>query len=141
MPDIKFFFADASIKVPERTRLKNFIADTVARKRKKLTALSYIFCSDDYLLNINRQYLQHDYYTDIITFDLSEDAKLINGEIYISVDRVRENAKSFERTINNELHRILFHGALHLCGYNDKLKAEKLAMTKEEDRLLKLYFG
>ncbi len=140
MADIRFFFADVTIRVPERRRLREFIEAIITRKGKKPGSLNYIFCSDEYLLNINRQYLQHDYYTDIITFDLDSDPKLVTGEIYISADRVRENAKSFGSTINHELHRIMFHGILHLCGYKDKLKAEKLAMTREEDRLLKLYF-
>lgn len=141
MTDIRFFFADITILLPERRRLRRFIEETIARKRRKLVSLNYIFCSDGYLLDINRQYLQHDYYTDIITFDLDNDPKLVTGEIYISADRVRENAKAFGSTINHELHRIMFHGVLHLCGYKDKLKAEKLAMTREEDRLLKLYFN
>lgn len=141
MPDIKFFFSDRSIKIPERTRLKKFIRELLEKKGKRLQLLNYIFCSDEALLEINKTYLQHDFYTDIITFDLSEHPDIISSEIYISVDRIKENAKSLGTGEKEELHRIIFHGVLHLLGYKDKLKAEKLAMTKEEDRLLKLYFS
>ncbi len=141
MPDIRFFFADATISLPERHRLRAFIIQMLMKKRKRPGSIHFVFCSDQYLLNINRQYLQHDYYTDIITFDLSSTTHQVDAEIYISADRVRENAREFGSTIHKELHRIVFHGLLHLCGYKDKLKTEKLAMTREEDRLLKLYFS
>ncbi|MBX3240770.1 MAG: rRNA maturation RNase YbeY [Chitinophagaceae bacterium] len=141
MPDIKFFFSDRSITIPARTKLKKFIRELLEKKGKRLQLLNYIFCSDEALLEINKTYLQHDFYTDIITFDLSEYPNVISSEVYISVDRIKENAKSLGTGEKEELHRIMFHGVLHLLGYKDKLKAEKLAMTKEEDRLLKLYFS
>ena len=95
--------------------------------------MNYIFCSDKRILEINRQFLNHDYYTDIITFDLSESAQ-ITAEIYISLDRVRDNAKTQATTLQSELHRVIFHGALHLCGYGDKTKAEiKVMRGKEEE--------
>lgn len=105
-----------------------------------MSKLRFIFCSDAYLLEINRQYLQHDYYTDIITFDLGE-AGNIDGEIYISVERVKENAGLMQTSFKEELHRVIFHGVLHLCGYKDKLKSERLEMRSKEDRLLQLYFN
>lgn len=107
---------------------------------KKLS-LSYIFCDDAYLLEINQNFLQHDTYTDIITFDLSETEQELTGEIYISTDRVRENAEKFNTSYNEELHRVIFHGALHLCGFKDKTKPDKEAMRHAEDQCLSEYFG
>lgn len=102
--------------------------------------LEYIFCSDEYLLTINQRYLDHDTYTDIITFDLSEGKHLV-GEIYISVERVRANAEAFKVPFNQELHRIIFHGALHLCGFGDKSKKDKAQMTLLENKCLQEYLN
>jgi probable rRNA maturation factor len=140
IPPIHFHFLEAGLTLSDRSRLKLFIRSLFKKERKKLAGLSYIFCSDDFLLDINRQYLQHDYYTDIITFDLSEPGQPINAEIYISVERVRENARQFNSTLKQEIHRVIFHGALHLCGYRDKKKEEALLMRKMEEKYLKLYF-
>lgn len=139
-PSIQFHFL---IEVPlrERIRLKSFLPTLFRKEKKQLAELQYIFCSDPYLLDINKQYLKHNYYTDIITFDLSERGQPINAEIYISVDRVRDNARSFGNTLKNELHRVIFHGALHLCGYKDKSQQDEKLMRKMEDQYLKLYFG
>jgi rRNA maturation RNase YbeY len=103
--------------------------------------MSYVFCSDEFLLQINKDYLKHDYYTDIISFDLSlsKNSPII-GEIYISVDTIRVNAKRFETTNQQELHRVIFHGALHMCGYKDKTKKDQALMTIKEDEYLSLYF-
>lgn len=98
--------------------------------------MNYIFCSDKRILEINRQFLKHDYYTDIITFDLSESPK-ITAEIYISLDRVRDNAKTQATTLQSELHRVIFHGALHLCGYGDKTKEEVKIMRGKEEMYLR----
>ena len=136
---ISFFFQDTQIHLSERKRLKAFIAWMFKAKGKGLQSLNYIFCTDDYLLDINRKFLKHDYYTDIITFNLSDDKGEAQGEIYISVDRVRENARMVKATLKKELHRIIFHGALHLCGYTDKTKAQKDRMTAEENRYLSKY--
>lgn len=103
--------------------------------------LSYVFCTDEYLLTINRDFLQHDYYTDIITFELSEPGQPVMGEIYISIDRVRDNAKIHQESFQRELHRVIFHGALHLCGYRDKTKKEQEEMRRKENEYLKRYFG
>jgi rRNA maturation RNase YbeY len=102
--------------------------------------VNYIFCSDRYLLKINQTFLKHDYYTDIISFDLSP-GKMTQGEIFISIDRVRENAANFESSFKEELHRVIFHGALHLCGLNDKTENEKSKMRRMEEKYLKKYFG
>lgn len=127
------------VSLEERTRLKQFIISLFRREKKALAELSLIFCSDPYLLEINRQFLQHDFYTDIITFPLSDPGQPISGEIYISVDRVRENAAAFGSSIKKELHRVIFHGALHLCGYKDKSPRDQKLMRKMEDHYLALY--
>lgn len=120
--------------------LKKFICKIFALEKHNLQNLTYVFCSDKYLLEINKSHLKHNYYTDIITFDLSETPRAIIGEIYISIDRVRDNASTLDVTIREELHRVIFHGALHLCGYKDKASADAKEMRRAEDRCLKAYF-
>ena len=137
---ISFFFQDTQITLSERRRLKVFIARIFKRNGKGLDSLSYVFCTDEYLLAVNKKFLNHDYYTDIITFDLSESPKAVIGEIYISVDRVRENARQLRVTIKQELHRVIFHGVLHLCGFTDKKARDKEIIRSEEDKNLRLYF-
>lgn len=139
MSTIHFFFHQVTITLNNRSQLKNFIKTLFLSEKRNLHSLQYIFCSDEYLLEINRQYLQHDFYTDIISFELGNSSS-IEGEIYISVDRIRENAELLGKTIKEELHRVIFHGALHLCGYKDKLKKEQLDMREKEDRYLQQYF-
>jgi probable rRNA maturation factor len=134
------FSFPAKISLRERRRLKLFLVTLFKLEKAHLGELQYVFCSDAYLLDINRQFLDHDYYTDIITFDLSEPNEPINAEIYISVDRVRENAGEFKTNVAFELHRVIFHGALHLCGYRDKTAAEKKIMREMEDKYLGRYF-
>ena len=136
---VRFFFQNTSFRFSERTRLKLFIADVFNVCGKKLECLNYIFCTDDYLFKINRKYLKHNFYTDIISFDLSENSKSINGEIYISIDRIKENAKSFKINTKQEFLRVVFHGALHLCGYRDKSIKEKERMREKETELLRTY--
>ncbi len=138
--NVFFHSADAKVTLRDRVRLANFINQLFKKEGKSLGTLSYVFCSDKYLLDINREFLQHNYYTDIITFDLSTNGNQVEAEIYISVDRVRDNARSFSNTINNELHRVIFHGALHLCGYKDKAKKDQLEMRAAEDGCLGRYF-
>jgi probable rRNA maturation factor len=128
------------ISLEERTRLKQFLNGLFKKEKKPLAELSYIFCSDQRLLEINRQFLQHDFYTDIITFPLSDPGQPISGEIYISVDRVRDNAREFGNSIREELHRVIFHGALHLCGYKDKSPKDEKLMREMEDKYLALYY-
>jgi len=136
---IKFFFPAQGITLRNRNKLKDYLRSMLKKEGKKLDYLNYIFCSDDYLLEINKQYLQHDYYTDIITFDLSSDSSLIEAEIYISVDRVRDNSHKHHTTIQEEMYRVIFHGILHLCGYTDKTEGEKARMRAKEDYYLKNY--
>lgn len=136
---IKFFFSK-KVHLAERSRLKAFIERIFQNERKPLFGLNYVFCSDKELLRINQDFLHHDYYTDIITFDLSE-GPAIQGEIYISIERVRDNASKMGVSFKSELHRVVFHGALHLCGYRDKSKDEAKQMRKNEDVLLNQYFS
>ena len=140
MQVVHFFDSDKKVILRNRTRLKSFLVSLLNKEGvNEPECLSYIFCSDNYLLDINRQFLQHDFYTDIITFNLSENTQKLHGEIYISVDRVKDNADSLGVSFENELHRVIFHGALHLCGYKDKSKSQKVLMRKKEDENLKIY--
>ena len=137
---VQFFFLQQNISIRNRAALKLFISKIFKQEKRKLQNLSYIFCSDEYLLQINKASLQHDYYTDIITFDLSDSPHQITGEIYISTDRVRDNAATLGVAIKEELHRVIFHGALHLCGYKDKSPKHAKEMRAAEERCLKGYF-
>jgi rRNA maturation RNase YbeY len=136
MQKVTFHWQDRRFAFKQTKKLKSFIESIFETEGKHLDCLSYIFCSDKFLLNINKQYLQHDDYTDIITFDLSETKKEIIGEIYISVDRVKENAAKFETSQAQEMNRVLFHGALHLCGYRDKKTTEIKQIRSKEDYYL-----
>ena len=138
---VNFFFLVDRITLKDRNKLKNFIRDLFKKQGKKPETINYIFCSDQYLLAINKKYLKHNYYTDIITFDLSDNEKELKAEIYISIDRVKENARRLGLSINSELHRVIFHGSIHLCGYNDKKRKEKERMREMEDQLLDQYFN
>lgn len=134
---IYFSSADASVSLKGKKALKSIIEGLFDREGQPLRSLRYVFCSDDYLLQINRDFLQHDYYTDIITFEMADDPKAgSEGEIYISVERVKENAFSLHIPFKTELLRVIFHGALHLCGYKDKTSVDKLAMRLKEEEYL-----
>jgi probable rRNA maturation factor len=135
----KFAEQDIKSKLSNKRMLSSFIDNQIKKTTKKTAALQYVFVSDDALLQMNQQFLQHDTFTDIITFDLSESPDKIIGEIYISIDRVTENANKFSTAYTAELHRVIFHGALHLCGYKDKTKADKETMRAMEDKWLKAY--
>lgn len=141
MAIIRFFFPYNNFSLTRRNELKGFIQYLFKKENTQLNSLNYIFCSDEYLLPINQQFLNHDTYTDIVTFPLNEPGEPVEGEIYISIERVRENALTQGTSFVSELHRVIFHGALHLCGYKDKLKDDKLTMRTMEDRYLRLYFG
>ena len=141
MPKIQFYFHDKTPALDERKRLKQFIIALFGIEKRELETLSFIFCSDEHLLGINIEFLKHDFYTDVITFDLSTDKSKTLGEAYISVDRVRENAKKADVSFNNELHRVIFHASLHLCGYKDKKNMDIVLMRKKENEYLELYFS
>ena len=141
MKHVQLFFLQSISLLKERTKLKLFLIKTAKKMGRPIHSLNIIFCSDDYLLSINQQYLNHDYFTDIITFDLSADKKgAISAELYISYDRVKDNAKQLGCTTTKELHRVVFHGLLHLLGYKDKLKKDQIAMRQMEDKLISQYF-
>jgi probable rRNA maturation factor len=133
MPAIHFFEEDITYKLKKKTLVKQWITETILAEGFRLKELNYIFCSDAYLLQINQQYLNHDTYTDIITFDNSETEKVITGDIFISIERIRENAAKYNITEADELHRVIIHGALHLLGYKDKTPVTKQKMTEKED--------
>ena len=137
----RFYELDIYAKLKDRRKLSAFIDALISRHLKhiKKINLNYIFCTDDYLLGINRQFLGHNTLTDIITFDLSEQPGQLLGEIYISIDRVKENAIKFETAYINELHRVIFHGALHLCGYKDKTEEDIQVMRGMEAKCLRKY--
>lgn len=130
-----------------RTFMKETLLTLFKKEGRVLEQLDIIFCSDAYLLTMNQSFLKHDTYTDIITFDLSNRKDIadggkklpINGELYISVDRVQDNAKAFEVERTTELNRVIFHGCLHLCGFGDKKKDEITLMRKKEEQYIRLY--
>jgi len=115
-----------------------WINQVLSREKKKPGDLNFIFCSDEYLLHMNRKHLQHDYYTDIITFDYTVKS-LVSGDVYISIDRVKENAQTYGVSFKNELLRVIIHGVLHLCGYKDKSDRDARLMRKKEDYYLSLW--
>lgn len=136
MPKINFFTEDISYTLKQKTKIKSWITATITEEGYVLDELNFILCSDAYLLRINQDYLQHDDYTDVITFDNAEALKTIVGDIFISVDRIKENASQFQSTTQTELCRVMIHGTLHLLGYKDKTKATKTQMTAKEDYYL-----
>ena len=139
-PKVRFFSNDVQTSLRNRSTLKEFIESIFKKENKRLDFINYIFCSDKNLLTINKKFLNHDFYTDVITFNLSENNQHISAEVYVSIDRVRDNAKKIGTSINSELHRVLFHAALHLCGYDDKKKIEIERMRRKEEELLAKYF-
>lgn len=140
-PEIHFFFPSKTVLPGQRTALKKFLFSMAKKEGRPIHSLNIIFCTDAQLLEINQSFLQHDDYTDIITFDLSASKKEpVTAEIYISAERVRENAKTFKTTIAKELHRVIFHGVLHLCGYGDKKPKEIKLMREKEGEWLNRYF-
>lgn len=141
MAKINFFTEDINYTLKNKTIIKKWIESTIIEEGYCLSELNFILCSDEYLLRINQDYLQHDDYTDVITFDNSEEPKTIVSDIFISLERIKENALNFKSTTVNELSRVMIHGTLHLLGYLDKTKAAKKEMTAKEDFYLqKLVF-
>lgn len=120
-----------------KSEIRNWVKNVAELHSKRLGPVSYIFCDDNKILEVNKQFLQHDYYTDIITFDYTEGDK-ISGDLFISLDTVRTNAEQFGQDYNTELHRVIIHGILHLCGINDKGPGEREIMEAEENKALAL---
>ena len=135
---IKFFTEDTSYQLRQRTQIRTWLKSIAKKEKYSILELNYIFCSDEYLLQMNKDFLNHDYYTDVITFDNSEVKGKIEGDIFISIDRVKDNAQLQKTTIKDELHRVLVHGLLHLTGYKDKTNKEQEMMRKKEDSSLSL---
>jgi rRNA maturation RNase YbeY len=132
---IKFHFIE-SCTLRDRNKLKSFLLNLFSKEGKKLASVNYIFCSDHYLLKINKKYLNHQYYTDILTFVLSASQQPIVADIYISVHRVKENARDLKLPNKTELLRVIFHGALHICGYNDKTDRQTKIMRQKENECI-----
>lgn len=133
---ITFHVASIDFEIAEENKIRQWIQATTFAEHKDLGPISIIFCSDEYLLEINKTYLDHDYFTDIISFPYSKNP--IEGDIYISIDRIRENAKEYHVTFDHELHRVIIHGILHFLGYRDKTEEEQNTMTTKEDYYLSL---
>ena len=132
-----FFSEGIDFVLPHPRKTSSWIKSVIKKEKKTLTSINYIFCNDPFLLPINQEYLNHDTLTDIVTFDYSLKSEL-KGEIYISIERVKENALTFNRPFDEELHRVIIHGVLHLAGYKDKSKAQKAEMRKKEEAYLSL---
>jgi probable rRNA maturation factor len=137
MPSVLFFSDEIPFKLKQRRKIISWIKSSLENEGYTLKTLNFIFCSDESLLAKNIQYLRHKTFTDVITFDLSEKKRLIEGEIYISIDRIHDNALKFSKPFEDELHRVLIHGVLHLAGYRDKTADQKAAIRKREDYYLK----
>jgi probable rRNA maturation factor len=133
---INFFTEDVKYVIKQKRIIKQWLLSVIQQEQFRLQELNFILCSDDYLLNMNQQYLDHDTYTDVITFDNSEEPETIYGDIFISIERVIENAATIKVSSVEELNRVMVHGTLHLLGYLDKTKASKLQMTAKEDHYL-----
>ncbi len=137
---INFYSEDIEFILPNHSIIFDWINKTIESEAKVLRHLNYIFCSDPYLHKINVEYLNHDTFTDVITFPYAE-GKTIEGDIFISIDRIKENAQSFEVEFENELHRVMIHGTLHLLGYLDKTAEDKTQMTQKENEYLSTLNG
>lgn len=138
---VQYYEEGVKSQLKDKRKLSAFLKDLVNEHLDvKKISMTYIFCDDHYLLEKNRQFLNHDTLTDIITFDLSASETELLAEIYISVERIAENASKFGIGYNTELHRVIFHGALHLCGFKDKKKEDKALMTQMENECLHKYF-
>jgi probable rRNA maturation factor len=134
---ISFFTEDVDYTLKDKLKIKRWIQQSVASESKKTGDINIIFCSDEYLLEVNKQYLNHDYYTDIITFNYNTDK--INGDLFISLDRVADNANQNNVPRETELLRVIIHGVLHLLGYNDKTAKEEREIRAKEDSCIKVY--
>ncbi|OEK07087.1 rRNA maturation RNase YbeY [Roseivirga misakiensis] len=139
MPEINFFTEEVNFELKHKKIIRQWLHDVSASNGQTIDALNYIYCSDNYLLDVNQQYLNHDYFTDIITFDNRDDLSApISADLFISLDRVKDNASKQDAQFEHELHRVMVHGLLHLLGQNDKSPEEQKEMTKREEDSLSL---
>jgi rRNA maturation RNase YbeY len=137
MPLVQFFQEKTRFKLPHPRKTSRWIHSVAKAENSKVAGVNFIFCSDKFLKAMNVEYLTHDTFTDVITFDYSDLAG-IQGDVFISIERVRENAEKFKTNVDEELHRVMIHGVLHLLGYTDKSKTSKALMRKKEDAYLSL---
>ena len=135
---VRYFYEEVSFRIPFPRKTVRWIRNAINQEGYKLDALNIIFCEDRFLANLNKKYLDHNTFTDIITFDYSKENNVVNGELYISVPRVKENATKFNVSIDIEIYRVIIHGILHLMGYSDKTPAMKQEMRNKEDSYLSL---
>jgi len=135
---IYFFSEEIRFSLPEKKKTREWIRKVLLKEKKSLGILNFIFCSDDYLSDLNIKYLNHKSLTDILTFDYTEESNQVSGDIYISIDRVKENAKTYNTDYLTEMHRVIIHGVLHLIGYKDKTSEEAEIIRKKEDNYLSL---
>lgn len=138
MNQVQFFEEDISFDLTDKEKVVQWITRSIDQEHYNLAEINYIFCSDEYLHGINMQYLSHDTYTDIVTFDNSDQPEEIEGDIFISIERVKDNAQQMGISFEDELHRVMIHGVLHLMGYKDKTKEQKLTMRQKEEACLSL---
>ena len=136
---VSFFTEDIDLPTLSIDQTQSWIEEVVSSAGFELSMVNYIFCSDKYLLDVNKQYLNHDYYTDIITFDNSDSLLQIDSDIFISLDRVKDNATKLRQSFDQELKRVMIHGVLHLTGMSDKTDEEKALMRKKEDDCLSMW--
>lgn len=139
--NIQFFFDGSKAPLRNRKELKQFLKFIFASEGIELDSINFIFSTDKAVYDINRKFLGHDYFTDIVTFSLAGKGSPVVADVYISIDRVRDNALREGEPFQRELHRVIFHGALHLCGYKDKSKSQTREMRRREDHYLSGYFG
>jgi rRNA maturation RNase YbeY len=138
MRSINFFTEDINYVLRQKIKLRSWITSTIENNHCQLKVINYIFTSDNYLLNINKEYLGHDTFTDVITFNQSTDPNLLEADIFISIERINDNAKKLNLPISQELHRVMIHGVLHLLGFTDKEEPDKALMRKKENHYLAL---
>jgi len=138
MSSVRFFQEDVNYSIPHPRKTAAWIKEVITKEKRPKAEINYIFCSDKYLLKLNKDFLNHSTLTDIITFDNSAEGESLDADIYISIERVAENASKFKNSFDNELHRVMIHGVLHLLGFKDKKPPEKALMRKKEDACLSL---
>src|ERR1035437_534645 len=137
---IQFHCEDIKVPLKEKKVIREWIVGAITREGKKTGGIDYILCSDNFLLKINQEYLKHDDFTDVITFDYTEGDR-VSGDIFISVERILDNSIQLKTTPEEELHRVMIHGVMHLCGYKDKQPKERANMTKKENQYLEIFPG
>jgi rRNA maturation RNase YbeY len=140
MQEILFFDYDRTPNLKNKRKLRSYLSKLFLKEKINIISVYYIFCSDNHIIRINNDFLKHNYYTDVISFNLADSEDEIQGEIYISVDRVRDNSMKEGVSYKEELHRVIFHGSLHLCGYDDRKEEDITKMRTVENRHIKKYF-